>query len=315
MKITNIGTTPVALRTLAVTLDPSEEITAYRTPSDLMNFRDLYQLVQSGVVSFVITPTADELAAGFTPYPGLSAAAASTLAALGTLPSSALPDGTSVWVEEYEDFYVLDTTVSHTANNLSVIAAADGGYWISRMVGRWTDQQGDVRQAAAVAAMTVEVYRDTLVQMAFFRHDQNDQPSFSYQFSHAWMRNAVKPHIHIYPMANASGDVVFDLEWAWGVYEEELPARASWSTSRVIFSITAAMQYKKQIVGFGDFTPPSSAKESSFLFLSVQRSGLDAADTYTGSKSPGTPAANVGLAGADVHYRTNKLGTEQDIPT
>ncbi len=73
--------------------------------------------------------------------------------------------------------------------------------------------------------------------------------------------------------------------------------------------------YQQFIVSLGELTPPVWARESPILLIWVQRSGLDGADTYTTSKDHGLAAANVGLLSADVHYRINKIGSEDMIPT
>jgi len=165
-----------------------------------------------------------------------------TLVALGTLPSAALPDGAKVFVYEpgVENLYVLDTVGAHTVTGDTVIAALNGGYWLSRFEGRWDDLQGSLSQGAAVGALTYENYRATAYKMNFFRHDQNDELSFGYQMPHKWKyTTSVNPHLHVVPMADPALAQVayFNGYYVWtNIDTTEIPDVGGWTMFAVEFN-------------------------------------------------------------------------------
>jgi hypothetical protein len=240
-----------------------------------------------------------------------------TLVALGTLPSAALPDGAKVFVYEpgVENLYVLDTVGAHTVTGDTVIAALNGGYWLSRFEGRWDDLQGSLSQGAAVGALTYENYRATAYKMNFFRHDQNDELSFGYQMPHKWKyTTSVNPHLHVVPMADPALAQVayFNGYYVWtNIDTTEIPDVGGWTMFAVEFTINPGDVFQQLRVPLGVFAPPPSARESSCLLLYMRRNGTDPLDTYNANKVGGTVAANLGLLSADLHYQASWMGTPQ----
>lgn len=180
----------------------------------------------------------------------------------------------------------------------------------------WDDQQGTVEAALqGASALTLDVYRDTPARIRCFRHDQADDVTFWFQFSHRWNKGAVRPHVHLKPLAAGDGNVRITGQYAWTSAGLPLPANAGWTTFTIDVSVTAADQYDEVVASVGAITPPALAqRESAWLVLQFQRAGTDPLDTYTTAKDHGTAQANVGLMGADVHFMVEKSGTSQPIP-
>jgi len=163
VSLTNLTGTEILLQDLYAPIQPGATIVLDRPVTAWMDAPRIAELVAAGQLSFQNVYTADEIASGFTPYPGMgSSAPQADLAALGTLGTAALPDGVMVYVSSVQDIYTLDKAGSHTPDGLTVIAGATGGYWLSRQQGRWEDVQGNVSEGVAGAALTYEAFRDTL---------------------------------------------------------------------------------------------------------------------------------------------------------
>jgi len=241
-----------------------------------------------------------------------------TLAALTLLDGTSEPDGQAYYVNEVEDWYILEKASAHVADGLAVIAAVGGGYWVSRMVGRWDDLQGTIAEGDNTGALTWEVYRDTPFKMAFFHYLQDDKLSYVWQLPHRWKQGTkVYPHLHCIPMSAPASpqDLYFTIKYYWCITGSAVPGVASWTDAApVTHTIAAADQFKLLIIGMGGITPPALAKESSILLYQLTRVGTSALDTYTTNKTGGTVQANLALVSSDLHYQANKPGTEAEFP-
>ena len=242
-----------------------------------------------------------------------------TLAALALVDATADVDGAAYYVNEVEDWYILEKTSAHVADGLCVIAAIGGGYWVSRMVGRWDDLQGTIAEGDNTGALTWEVYRDTPFKMAFFRNNQDDTLSYAWQLPHRWKQGtSVYPHLHCAPcgtLVGADQNLYFTIKYHWAVTGAVIPAVVSWTTATpVTYAIKSTDQYKSIIIGMGAIAPPVGAKESSVLLYQLTRVGTSALDSYVAGKPDGTAAANLALLSSDLHYQANKPGTEAELP-
>lgn len=243
-----------------------------------------------------------------------------TTVELGAVDTTGAPSGSTIYNNEVDDIYVLDLVGSYTPDGLTVVAAAGGGYWVARTVGRWDDVQGSIANGAGAGLLTLEFYRDTRFNMYFMRHDQNDELNFVYQLNHRWKYDTdVYPHLHVVAMANpaVTQNVVIDGYYAWSRpnYTTQIPALAGWATFSQTIPIEPGDIYKQKILSLGAITPPVWARESTCLLIYFRRYGTGPGDTYTTSKDHGTPAANLGLLSSDVHYRAAHSGTVVQIPT
>jgi hypothetical protein len=70
--ITNLTAADLYISDLYITLEAGEATTVYRSADALMSMKDTHELISAGEASLGIAYTADEIAAGFDPYPGLS---------------------------------------------------------------------------------------------------------------------------------------------------------------------------------------------------------------------------------------------------
>lgn len=179
----------------------------------------------------------------------------------------------------------------------------------------WDDLQRGVLSSKGATAMTYEAFRDTSYFMGFFRHNADVDLSFEYQMPHSWdPRTVVRPHLHVMPMANGSGNVRISGIYYWSLNSVAVPAAASWSSFTVDTAFVAADQYQHKLIAIGELSPPSGAQESDVLLLFVQRpAASDAADTYQTNKDHGTATANLGLLSADLHFQPIKRGTVTEL--
>lgn len=179
---------------------------------------------------------------------------------------------------------------------------------------RWDDLYAFIDQGVGPAALTYEAYRDTGFFMRFFRHNQADNIFMTYQLPHQWdPSTAVRPHMHLIPMASGSGVVSMLYAYAWCNERDVLPGASGWTSGSVTASYTPAHQYTHQTLSFGTVVPPSGAFESCVLVFKVERDA-SVADTYSTNKTGGTGAANVGVLFFDLHYQKIKAGTISEFP-
>lgn len=179
---------------------------------------------------------------------------------------------------------------------------------------RYEDQQVAIANFAffSLATPTVEDYRDTDHRMMFFAHNQNDEVSLQAQFSHRRRLgvNLGDIHVHTVPMANASGNVYWEMKYTWQAVGSEFPATASWTTVNSTQSITAADQYIHTTHTLAtDITAPDPDGYSTFLLIELRRLGTDTNDTYDTDKPSGTGAANLGILNLDCHYLVDRSGS------
>lgn len=276
--------------------------------------------------------SATQLAAGFmseadkikldllAPGGGGGLAPTATLVTLAAIPSGGLPDGTTIYVNDVEDIYVLDKAAAHTVDGVTVLAATGGGFWIARHHGRWDDMMGDISEGVGTGALTYEAWEGTPTigypnhKQYYFRHNQPDELSFRFQFSHQWLRgSSVYPHMHITPCADPAAPQVMTVRgyYYWTVEGVVIPTINLWTPFEVSETIAPGDAKKPRLLGIGSIAPPANAKESSILKVVLARV---VGDTYTTNKGWGTGAANVALDSVDCHYRKNKIGTTTALP-
>lgn len=178
----------------------------------------------------------------------------------------------------------------------------------------WDDLLGSISDGnlgKGSAALTSEEYRDTGFLMFFLRHNQDDTINIVYQMPHMWdATTAVRPHMHIIPMAAGAGNLYIEYQYAWAPFDIVLGAIASWTTGSVTVPITLADQYKHRLISIGNITPPAEAGPSTMFLFKTTRAGTNPLDTYSTNKTGGTPSANVGILYLDLHYQKVRAGTQ-----
>jgi len=188
--------------------------------------------------------------------------------------------------------------------------------------GVWNDLIGEFNNGPSPGGdLTYEAYGTTPNMKYFFRHDQANSASLTYQMRHGWDSGTnVKLHGHFIPMSDPAGAevIVFSGTYCWSIVGQVVPtstAAPEWVAFSATHTVNPGDVNKQFVVGFADI-PPSGARESSILLVNIARNGPSTADTYTTSKpGAGTPAANLCGIGADVHYRVIKPGSEIEFPT
>ncbi|MGL4808490.1 MAG: hypothetical protein ACRC4O_07085 [Giesbergeria sp.] len=196
---------------------------------------------------------------------------------------------------------------------INCVVAWNGTAWQLATRAGWHDLIGDVNQAAANAALTEEVYRDTPEPWYWMHRAQDDALSLKFQMPHDWdPTQAVEPHLHVVGAAPTTGNVRIIGRYAWShVRDLALPELSGWGTIDTTTTILGTEQWLPIPITLATITPPALAqKPSSFLHLWIQRPGQsDALDTYDGNKPSGTAAANLGLEGLDCHVLRTGLAT------
>lgn len=191
---------------------------------------------------------------------------------------------------------------------MSVIGANTRGTPVAGTTteGAWNDLQGSVSEGAAGAALTFAAFRDTPFKFASFRDAQSDELHMTFQMNHTWKPGTpVRPHVHVIPLAAATGVVRFTGYYAWALFGQEAPALSGWTAFTVDHSILAAEVNKLDIIGLAEITPPADAVESDCLLVYLKRDGGAGADTYAG---------NLAVVSVDCHYQGTKLGSDAEFP-
>lgn len=240
-----------------------------------------------------------------------------TLTALAALDVTDEPDGSARYVNDVEDWYILEKATSHTADGLCVVSAYGGGYWVSRIVGRWDDLQGTIREGDATALLTWQAFRDSPVTLGHFRRDQTDSLGYVWQLPHKWkIGTSVVPHIHCVPMGDPTVTeyAYFTMSYYWAVTGGAIPAVSGWATmTPIAFPIYPGDANKLKICSFGSVSPNTGALGSSCLLFHVSRVGGNVLDTYNTSNPYGAASANLALISSDLHYKAGTFGTESEL--
>lgn len=172
--------------------------------------------------------------------------------------------------------------------------------------GAWNDLQGSVAEGSGGAALTFAAFRNTPFKLSAFRDGQSDELHMTFQMSHAWKPGStVRPHIHVIPLAAATGTVRFTGVYTWAMSGQEIPPLASWSTFTLDHAVLAAEVNKLDILSLVEITPPAAAVESDCLLLYLKRDGGTPPDNYAG---------NLAVVSIDCHYQIAKDGTDAEFP-
>lgn len=172
--------------------------------------------------------------------------------------------------------------------------------------GAWNDLQGAVSEGTGGAALTFAAFRDTPFKLASFRNAQSDELHMVFQMNHAWKPGStVRPHIHVIPLAAATGVVRFVGQYAWALFAAEAPANAGWTQFTVDHEILASEVNALDILSLAEITPPDAAQESDCLLVYLKRDGGAVADTYAG---------DLAAVSLDCHFQMEKDGTDAEFP-
>lgn len=132
-----------------------------------------------------------------------------------------------------------------------------------------------------------------------FANNLNQGMHGSFQFSHSYeVGTDIEFHIHWAPTTTNTGSVVWELEYTWQSIDGTFPS----TTVVTVTDPADGTAYKHQIADFATISG-SGKGMSSIMMVRVRRVGTDGADTYTGDAA---------LLYADIHYRKNSLGSDDE---
>lgn len=172
--------------------------------------------------------------------------------------------------------------------------------------GAWNDLQGAISEGSGGAALTFAAFRDTPFKLASFRNNQSDELHMVYQMNHAWKPGStVRPHIHVIPLAAATGVIRFVGQYAWALSGVEAPANVGWTPFTVDHAVLASEVNKLDIISLAEVVPPAAAQESDCLLVYLKRDGGAPEDTYAG---------NLAAVSLDCHFQMEKDGTDAELP-
>ena len=119
----------------------------------------------------------------------------------------------------------------------------------------------------------------------------------SYQFSHSYEEGTdIEFHIHWTPTTTNTGSVKWELEYTW----QSVNGTFSSPTVLTIIDPADGTAYKHQIAAFSTISGVGQGL-SSIMLVRVRRLGSE--DDYTGSAA---------LLYADIHYKKNSLGSDEE---
>ena len=184
-----------------------------------------------------------------------------------------------------------------------------------RLKTSWNDLLGSVSTSIRRNAWTTEVYRDTDYRMDFLSYNQDDEIHMRFQLSHSYeLETNMKLHVHAIPMTNTGGNVYWEYQWFWGKIGIEVPALSGWNSGTIITPVAAEDRYKEKVYNLLDLTNANESDESSILRVVLIRRGTDVNDTYSANKDHGTGAANFAIDYLDCHFKSNKIGSDNELP-
>jgi hypothetical protein len=219
-------------------------------------------------------------------------------------PAAMVDNASNIKPEWYHDGQPVIPSEIHTTNE------------VSRELG-WTDVAVSAIEGAGALTQDDFPENGSPFQALFMANNADDEISFVAQLPHSWRPTTpVRPHLHIVPCADplASQVARFQIRYAWSSVNAAIPPLSEWATATVDVTIDPGGALKQRIVSFEPIQPPAGVHESALFMWSVSRLGAQPEDTYSTNKAWGNGAANVAVLSVDVHYQTEKSGTEIEFP-
>lgn len=212
------------------------------------------------------------------------------------------------------------TNTSNTFSGSQIINGATTLNGVVRHEITYDDQQGAVGTALSGSAIwTVENYgTNTGITIPFFRHDQNDEATIQFQFSHKRKLQSLltSVHIHYVGMANVSGNVFIRYRYTWSTDGDVVPIdTANWTKGFATIPILGTDQYKSGTYSIiTNMIPPANEGYSSILWVQIIRvAQSSSSDTYSTNKTAGaTATANFGIRYLDAHTQVDRLGSKNE---
>lgn len=190
--------------------------------------------------------------------------------------------------------YLTDTNYRDSATYLH--ANTDGA-------GGWDDLRAPATAINPTGIVGAPTYDTTNVGYKFETGLQQ-RIDVIFQLPHGWDRTNIHPHIHWKPYTNATGNVLWNLQYSWTNNLGIQPAFTGSNVNATVNVVGGAI-LREHIVTLGNIVPNTNQKESSIIKFIITRVGTDPRDTYT---------HDILFDEFDIHYYNAKAGTDPEYP-
>jgi hypothetical protein len=171
--------------------------------------------------------------------------------------------------------------------------------------GGWEDLRAPATAVNPAGIVTAPSYDESNVGYNF-NGTQDQRIDIIFQLPHGWKRGSnLRPHIHVRPLTNTNGNIVWHLKTSWSNSFGQQPDWTNTNTTMILSNAGTNNILREHILSLGNSVSPSGAKESSCVKYILERLGTATADDYTGA---------VLLDEFDCHYYHEKSGTDPEYP-
>lgn len=172
--------------------------------------------------------------------------------------------------------------------------------------GGWDDLRAPATAINPAGIVSPPTYDTSSVGYSFSA-TQDQRIDVIFQLPHGWKRDSnIHPHIHVRPLANSNGNVVWQLHTSWSNNFGTQPEWTITNTNQIISNGAGNIILKESKFTLGNSVPPVNSVESSVVKYKLLRMGADGTDTYAGA---------ILFDEFDCHYYNEKAGTDPEYPT
>lgn len=169
----------------------------------------------------------------------------------------------------------------------------------------WEDLRAPATAINPTGIVAAPSYDDVNVGYSF-NPTLDQRVDIIFQLPHAWKKGTnIRPHIHVRPLANSNGNVLWQLHTSFSNNFGVQPAFTITNTNMVISNSDGNIILKEYKITFGNTVPNVLSNESSCVKYKLIRMGADGQDTYAG---------DILLDEFDCHYLAEKAGTSMEYP-
>jgi len=173
-------------------------------------------------------------------------------------------------------------------------------------MGSWDDLRvplANTRINPALSSPSLTTFRGGLLAYAFTSTNlENESLHFAVQMPHSYSSTTtLRPHVHWCPADTSTGNVYWELEYAWAKVGEAFTGTPSKLTAYEPGNGTA---YEHQITELGNLPRTDDAGLSSMLVCRLTRLSTNANDTYT---------ADAYALEFDFHFERDAIGSRQEL--
>lgn len=170
----------------------------------------------------------------------------------------------------------------------------------------WEDLRAPATAVNPQGIIDAPSYNDTHVGYEF-NETTDKRIDIVFQLPHGWKKGTnSRPHVHVRPLGNQSGNVVWQLHTSWSNSFGQQPAFTITNTNMVITNTIGNVILKEYIVSLGNSVPNVLSNESSCVKYKLIRAASTTEDNYANS---------ILLDEFDMHYQHEKAGSPNEYPT